>query len=70
MKVKTTLYAAIRKSEDGNYFIDISTLSGVLAESTRKALRDNNKIPGWANSNPIVKYEKITLFTGEYYFEE
>jgi len=53
-------YAAIRQTE-GNYWIDLDSISGCWDEAQKKAERSNGQIPQWALDNPVVAYRQVEV---------
>lgn len=61
--MKKQAYAAIRKGENGDYYIDNATISDSYQLAEWKAKAIDNKIPNWAAANPIIKIAGIIIKT-------
>ena len=53
-------FVMVRKDESHEY-LDLSTLSGLQSECTRKANEMDEAIPHWANSNKRVRMAMVSI---------
>ena len=55
------IYGAIRRSDEGQEFIDIETLSSCKEVSIEKSKKVDKEIPAWVAANKIVRISELRI---------
>jgi len=60
------VYLAVRKATDkGRPYLDISTASGALEETRRRAGKDDALLRAWAKDNPVVGFASCRIIVDD-----
>lgn len=59
--VQGKLWFAIRQSEAGNEWIDLSTCGSLLVIPQEKTQTTDECLPQWAKANPVIRYAQFRL---------
>jgi hypothetical protein len=60
----TTRWIAVRRSEDGYEWIDLSSASPTPELAKAETARVNELIPGWGRANPVVRVVEFNIVEG------
>jgi len=61
ISLNTEVFAIVRKTDNGNEFIDISTLSHLSERTTELSEKCEKENPIWFRAHPVVRLTKVTL---------